>query len=345
MKKQKIYVLISAILVTMMVFTACKSSDKSDSSAQLMGMSAASNANAHDEYTQEVEAISNLQTGEAEAKPEAEVGAGNGKTSTTIPDSSRKLIKKVEMSIETKEYDKLTEALNKKISETNGYVENSEMSGNSYSHSGARNCSITVRVPKAKLDEFVSSVSALGNVTRKTESAQDVTLQYVDVESHKKSLLIEQERLLAMLQKADKLENIITLENRLSDIRYQIESYESQLRTYDNLVDYSTVIIDYHEVEHITPVEKKASMWSRMSTGFKESMSDVGDGLQNLAVAFVSNIPYLVIIAIIVLIVLFFVIRIKKRTDENKQTILEIQAKNSFNTIPLAETKAEEKKE
>ena len=55
-----------------------------------------------------------------------------------------------------------------------------------------------LRVPQAKLDEFVNSVAELGNVVSRNESVEDVTLQYVDVKSHKESLQVEQERLLTI---------------------------------------------------------------------------------------------------------------------------------------------------
>ena len=68
-----------------------------------------------------------------------------------------------------------------------------------------------------------------------------MTLQYVDLESHKKALTTEQDRLIELMEQAETVEDIITIEGRLSEVRYQLESMESQLRTYDNKIDYSTV--------------------------------------------------------------------------------------------------------
>lgn len=336
MKKQ-IFVLISVIIVFMMTFTACNSS-KEDSGAQMMGMSAQN----YNDTTNGEQSYAPASDGkDAMANPQTS-GEGVGDNSTiSIPDQSRKLIKNVDMNIETKEYDKLTEALAKKITEVNGYVENSEINGNSYNDRSTRSSSIIVRVPKAKLNEFVSSVSALGNVTRKTERVQDVTLQYVDVESHKKALLVEQERLIAIMEKATKLEDIITLENRLSEVRYQIQSYESQLRTYDNLVDYSTVTINYKEVERITPVPTaKKSFWSKMSTGFTESLSNVWDGLQSFVIKLVTSLPYLIVVAVIVIIIVYIALKVTKST-KIKQKLL--RPSNQAN--PIETTKEETKEE
>ena len=69
------------------------------------------------------------------------------------------------------------------------------------------------------------------------------------LQSHKKALLAEQESLLSMMEQAESIEDIIAINEQLTDVRYQIESMESQLRTYDNQVDYSTVNLYIDEVE------------------------------------------------------------------------------------------------
>lgn len=74
---------------------------------------------------------------------------------------------------------------------------------------------------------------------------------------HKKALETEQERLLALLEKAENVEDIITIENRLSDVRYELENYESQIRLLDNQIDYSTVYVDISEVSRVTDTGKQ----------------------------------------------------------------------------------------
>ena len=95
-------------------------------------------------------------------------------------------------------------------------------------------CGHQARIPADRLDRFVETVESAGNVTSKQEQVTDVTLQYSDTESRKKSLEIEQERLWALLEKAESLDAVVALEARLSEIRYELESYTSQLRPYDN---------------------------------------------------------------------------------------------------------------
>ena len=169
-----------------------------------------------------------------------------------------KIIKYVDMDVETLDFDELVSNINQQIKSLNGYVEKSRITGNSYYDSHSRRfAEIIARIPKDHLDDFVNTVNEKANVISSNEYSENVTLKYYDIESHKKALEIEQERLFELIEEADNLENIITLESRLSNIRYQLQNYGTQLRTYDNLVDYSTVTLNLYEVERITPVEEE----------------------------------------------------------------------------------------
>ena len=122
---------------------------------------------------------------------DAGVTSGNGLEAQV--ENGRKLIRTVSLSLQTKEFDSVLNSLKTKTTELGGYVENSSISGNSYSYTTTRYASYTIRIPADKLNEFVDIVGELGNVTQENESVEDVTLQYVDVESHKKALETEHE--------------------------------------------------------------------------------------------------------------------------------------------------------
>jgi len=208
--------------------------------------------------------------------------------------SNRKLIKTVSMDVETEEFDSLINNLVSRIAQTGGYVENSESRGNrSYPKSG-RYASYTIRVPADQLEELIGNISELANVIWKNESVSDITLQYVDVESHKTALEIEQNRLLELMEKAETVEDIIAIESRLSEIRYQLEYYESTLRTYDNQVNYSTLYLNISEVTKLTPQEEP-NAWERIRDGFVENLEHVGTGIKDFLISFVIAIPYLIV--------------------------------------------------
>lgn len=215
----------------------------------------------------------------------------------------RKLIRNVGLEVETKEFEQLMSSLETQVQEMGGYIESMETyNGSGYSdYVSTRYADLTLRVPGGKLNAFLQTVSDICNVVRRRDSVEDVTLSYVDMESRRNTLRTEQERLLSFLDQAETVEEIISIEARLSEVRYQLESMESQLRTIDNLVEYSTVQINIAEVRELTPVvEEKPSAWERIGEGFLRSLRNIGKGAVEFAVWFITNLPYLVIWAVVI---------------------------------------------
>lgn len=221
-------------------------------------------------------------------------------TDEQIASTNRKLIKTVNMSVETKEFDKLVENVERKITELGGYAESVNVSGNSYDSYSKRYASITARIPANNLNSFVSTVETQSNITNKTESAEDVTLQYSDVAAHIESLRVEQSRLNDLLADADSLETIIALEARMTEVRYELESYESRLRTMDNQVQYSTVYLNINEVKEYKPEPvTELTFGEKLAFEFKSSCENAWETIQDFVIAFVAFLPTLLVLIII----------------------------------------------
>lgn len=337
MKKRKLSTkLMTGLLTAGMVLslTACgSSSDSRYGVSNLMDADfAASNetsaATAQSYYDSGFDTSGSEDT-EEKASPDTTVSEEGAAGAVSV---DRKLIKTVNMDVETREYDKLLAAVESKVTELGGYIESLDAyNGSMYnSYRSTRNANLTIRIPKDKLDDFLNTVSGIGNVTSRSENVQDVTLTYVDLQSHRAALQTEQERLLQLLEQAENIEDIISIEQRLSDVRYQLESMESQLRSYDNQVDYSTVYLYINEVEVYTPVEEE-TVWERISAGFADSLKNIGEGLKEAGIWFVIHIPYLVLWAVVILIVILILKKIKKRTKriraEEQKKFAEEEAK------------------
>lgn len=236
-------------------------------------------------------------------------GAGETELYNT---ESEKLIRTVSMQLQTKEFETLLTYLEGRVAELGGYVQSSQIYGNGMDTYGYRSASMTLRIPQSKLDSFVSGVSENATVVRKSENAENKTLEYADTEARLKSLQIEQERFLALLEKADTVENIIVLEQHLTELRYEIESYASTLKLIDNKVNFSTVTIDVSEVKRIVPVEQDPSLWTRMKDGFGDTWYEIKEGLADFSVWLVTNLLYLVIWAVIIVAAVVIVKKVIK---------------------------------
>lgn len=331
--KKRVLLFTSALCMFSVVLAACGGSSSSDSGSMFKSeaapAAAAEAANDYDTYAEEA-----VSDDIYEYDNSADSSAGGSGSDSGAPsdseiqsNSNRKLIKTVNLSAETKEFDKLISNVSERINSLGGYAESMNIQGSSYEGSNERRTAyIVARIPASNLDQFVKSVSEASNITSKNESAEDVTLQYADVEAHKDSLKIEQKRLNELLEQADTLENIIELENRLTEVRYEIESYESRLRTMNNQVQYSTVNLNVSEVRDYTPEPVyEETFGERLRNGFLESCEDAWDAIQDFIVGFVSFLPMLVVMLLIlgvvfaiVLGIIKLIIKIAKATGKKK---------------------------
>lgn len=251
-----------------------------------------------------------------------------------LAENARKLIKTVNLSVETAEYDSLVELLYQKVEALGGYTEYFSTSGTETNRCG----SMTARIPRQNLDAFLETVEGKSNVTYRQENVEDVTLSYVDLESRKRMLQKEQERLLELLDQAETIEDIIQLESRLTEVQYQLESMESQLRTYDNLIDYSTVYLDIREVMRYTPQEP-TGVWDRICTGFSENLYVVWDGMVDFVIGLIIHIPniviFLVVAGIFALIVRAALRRHKKAKEKQRQVYMQALNTPQPGAVPM----------
>ena len=105
----------------------------------------------------------------------------------------RKLIRTVRMEAETEDLDAMLAHVNAKTAALNGYMESQEINnGSAYSKYRHRSSSMTIRIPAENLSQFVDMVSENCNIISNYRTSEDVTLQYVSLESRIEALEIEQ---------------------------------------------------------------------------------------------------------------------------------------------------------
>lgn len=222
-------------------------------------------------------------------------------TKNTTQQNERKLIRTINMDVETLEFDSFMQFVEQRVKEYSGYVESSSINGNRYYYDNNRYASLTIRVPETKLDSFLDLIGKSATITYKSERAEDITLQYVDTQSRIKTLQVEQEKLFELLEKADTLDAIIMLENRMSEVRYQLENYTARLRVYDNQVSYSTIHLSINEVKRVSATQEK-TFSEKLQNGFMNSLYDIQDGFLDFVIWLVSNSIYLVFWAVVFIV-------------------------------------------
>ena len=239
----------------------------------------------------------------------------------------RKIIRNYDISLATNTFDDDLAYINAKLSELGGYVLSSSLSGSkpeAYGDSG-RSLSMTLRVPAEKASDFVSGVQQLGKVDYIHDYTDDVTDQYFDVDTRLAVLKDQLERLRAIMVETDNLADIITLEERISEVMLQIEELTGTLKRYDALIAYTTIDISINERNAISGPADTKGTGERISEGFTDTLNGVATFFVNFFVWFVSSLPVLIILAAITVAVVFIVKHAVKKNRAKKAQLYAAQ--------------------
>jgi Domain of unknown function (DUF4349) len=165
---------------------------------------------------------------------------------------------------------------------------------------------LTIRVPNTNFIAFLDEISkGVNHFDRKEISSEDVTEQYIDLESRMNSKKTLEKRYLQLLQKANKVSEIIEIEAKLSEIREEIEAKEGQFKYLKNQIAMSTVTIEMYTNDAMQSGETVSffgKIWNEIKSGF--------NSLSSFILGLVSIWPFLVIS---ILIFIFIKRKFKKK--------------------------------
>lgn len=325
MKKRSILAILLAALLALTIFTGCAASTKSASA------DSAAQAPAAEMPMEEPAAAEEFAEAEEFAYDTvATTEAGGGAAETPEPDDSvadytAKIIYTASVSIETTEFDKAVAALENQVQKIGGFVESSNVTGDTQYNSDGTTTVVnrwayyTVRIPCDHFESFLHETEGFGNVTSTSRDAQNVTSAYTDYEARLSSLNTQEERLLDMLAKSEDVETLIALEQRLSDVRYEIESIERNLRNYDMQIKYSTVNLDLREVEVYTPtVPVRRTFSQKLADSLSDGWNGFTRGIQNVILGLASALPALILLAVIIAAVIVCIKKARKKRKAKK---------------------------
>lgn len=205
----------------------------------------------------------------------------------------QKLIKKYRITLESTEYDKTRSEISALVEAYGGYFSSSsENSGSTYKKGrSSRYGEFTIRIPAEKLDEFISELGEKGNVVSSNLTTDDVTESYYSYQSRLDALALQEQRILDMMAKADSLDYLIKLEDKLSQIRSEINELNYRLKYYDKSVNYSYVTVNLREVIEYTE-EPENTFVSRLGNALKNTFVVFGTVLGEILIIAVWILPF-----------------------------------------------------
>lgn len=227
---------------------------------------------------------------------------------------NHKIISTHYIEMKTDEFDAHLEMLQERANSLGGYVQSSNISGTkpeTYNDRG-RTASYSFRIPSDRANEFVEFTKGTGVITYIDCTTEDVTLTYYDSETRLEVLRTQLERLQSILVETDNLADIIELEQAIASVTIEIEQHTSQLRRYDDLIDFTTVNIYISENRLASGPAAKETFGERIARGLQENLSGLGVFIENSIVWLISALPIILFIAIFAAAV-YFLIRLIAR--------------------------------
>lgn len=228
------------------------------------------------------------------------------------PQDSRKIIYNATLWLETKQFDQASADLLEAASQAGAYVQSSESSGSA--EQGNRSVYYTLRVPAENYSEFLNAAAQAANLIRRSESSQDVTAEYVDLEARLASLEQQRQRLDELAAQAESLEDLLAIESQRSEVQYQIESYTGQMNVLQDQISYSTVDVYLDEVTELTP--QSPSFVSRVGSAFRGSWNGFVSVVQELVIGLIYLLPFLVVAAVVIALVVLLARRAAKKRPQ-----------------------------
>lgn len=238
------------------------------------------------------------------ARSAAEKGAANDSTA----EDEKKIVRNAWLTLKTERFDEAVSALCGQIEQAGGVVESRDISG---AKNASRSASLTLRVPSDMLDGVLSGAGEWGEVTREQTSAVDMTSTYTDNASRLESARAKKRQLDALYEKAETMEDIITLTDAIFDVQEEIEWLEGQNRRIDNQASMATLYVTINEKS--SAVAAKQPLLTRMGEEFIEGMENFGEFVFAAVLGLIYALPWAAVAAVVIALARRWVRKKKKQ--------------------------------
>ncbi|RFU67154.1 DUF4349 domain-containing protein [Bacillus sp. V59.32b] len=254
------------------------------------------------------------------SKTTENISEGEGKAETVKEDSEpaateRKVIHNAELRLEVKNLEKHHVKLEDKVKQYGGYIVQSNVFSEDQ---GYLNGTVIARVPEKSFQKFLSEAEATAaKVIERNVRGEDVTEEYVDLESRLKSKKAVEARLLDFMQKAEKTEDLLKISGDLANVQEEIETIVGRMKFLDNQVAYATVTINTFEEKVVVPTidKKDLNTWEKTKKQFAGSINFLMAVLSGITVFFIGNLPVFIILFVIAFLI-YYIVRIRKKRRE-----------------------------
>ncbi len=231
----------------------------------------------------------------------------------------RKLIKRGTISIDSENYDAVFEDITALVKGVDGYIENSNVSVNNKIINNKRvdyrHCNMVLRIPQSEFDAVYEQLLALGKTKHYEQRSEDITNRYRDTVNEVANLEVREQALRKIMDKAESIGDVVTVEEELARVRGEINSLSGTLLQWDRLVDLSTIQVNLVEVvdhsQTVQPIDD--TLWRRAKQAFIVNLNHLIETLENIFIGIIGILPMLIPLIIVITIVLVVIKNRRKK--------------------------------
>lgn len=290
-RKWKLWKVLAAGMAAVLLFAGCGSGGGSYDSAS-------------------VSSSASVETGEAAMDTLAANGLETGTVDPeTMENAGRKIIYTAYAAMETETFDETSASVRQMVEDAGGYISSSSARGSRTD--GTRSVDYTCKIPAGNYAGFIDGLSGAGNLYRLTESTDDVTLQYVDLDARLSSLQNQLDRLEELAAEASDIETLLTIETQIGEVQYELESYTAQMRTLENQISYSTVDLT---IDEVASVSEGTGFGTRVKAAFGGSWDNFVAAVQGIIIALIYLLPGLIVLGVVLAAVIPLAVRHSRET-------------------------------
>lgn len=221
------------------------------------------------------------------------LGASAKSVANNGAETEKKIVRNAWLTLKTERFDEAVSALCEQIEQAGGVVESRDISG---TKNASRSANLTLRVPSDMLDGVLSGAGEWGEVTREQTSAVDMTSTYTDNASRLESARAKKRQLDALYEKAENMEDIITLTDAIFDVQEEIEWLEGQNRRIDDEVSFATLYVSVSEKS--SAVSAKQPFFTRLGRQLADGWENFGEFVSNAVLGLTYALPWVAAAAV-----------------------------------------------
>lgn len=236
------------------------------------------------------------------------LGASAKSVANNGAETEKKIVRNAWLNLRTDRFDETVQALCDQIEQAGGAVESRDISG---TKDTSRNASMTFRVPSGMLDDVLAGAEAWGEVTHEQTSAVDMTDTYTDNASRLESARAKKNRLDALYEQAESMEDIITLTNAIFDVQAEIESLEGQNSRIDDEVSFATLYVSVSEKS--SAVSAKQPFFTRLGRQLADGWENFGEFVSNAVLGLTYALPWVAAAAAVIALARCWIRKKKKQ--------------------------------